>query len=68
MMLLEKRLKMDTITVMVQKEVARRLCALPGTADYGAITLAVRYYTGRKFSSRSRPAVLRRAPRWIRRL
>ena len=31
----------DTVTVMIQREVARRLCARPGTADYGALTVFV---------------------------
>ncbi len=35
----------QSITVMVQKEVAERLQAVPGTKDYGALTLAVQYYT-----------------------
>lgn len=34
----------DTITVMIQREVARRICAAPGTADYGAFTLMVQWY------------------------
>ena len=42
--LLESRLPFDNITVMIQREVADRLAALPGTADYGAVTLAVAYY------------------------
>lgn len=33
-----------TITVMVQREVARRICAKPGTSDYGAFTLFINYY------------------------
>lgn len=33
----------DSITVMIQKEVADRLCAEAGSADFGAITLAVNY-------------------------
>jgi len=33
-----------TITVMIQREVARRICAEPGTADYGAFTIYVNYY------------------------
>ncbi len=33
-----------TITVMVQREVALRMAAAPGTADYGAFTLLVNYY------------------------
>ncbi len=34
----------ETITVMIQKEVARRMNARPGTADYGAFTLLVQWY------------------------
>ncbi len=33
-----------SVTVMIQKEVARRICAAPGTADYGAFTLLCQYY------------------------
>lgn len=35
----------DAVTVMVQREVARRICARPGTADYGAFTVFVRWHT-----------------------
>ena len=44
MMLLESRLPVDSITVMVQKEAAERLCAEVGSRDAGAVTVAVRYY------------------------
>lgn len=44
MMLLESRLPVDSITVMVQKEAAQRLCANVGSRDSGAITVAVNYY------------------------
>ncbi len=44
MELLEKRLPVDDITIMVQKEVAMRMQAGPGTKDYGALSLAVAYY------------------------
>lgn len=44
MSLLEKRTGIDSVTVMVQKEVAERMQARPGTKDYGALSLAVRYY------------------------
>ncbi|MFA7661889.1 MAG: 16S rRNA (adenine(1518)-N(6)/adenine(1519)-N(6))-dimethyltransferase RsmA [Anaerovoracaceae bacterium] len=44
MRLLEDRLPLASITVMMQKEVAERLLAKPGTKEYGAITLAVQYY------------------------
>ena len=35
----------STITVMVQKEVAERMCAKPGTPEYGAFTVYVSYHT-----------------------
>ena len=44
MELLESRLPITSITVMVQKEVADRMQAEPGSADYGALSLAVQYY------------------------
>ena len=34
----------ESVTVMVQKEVAQRICAAPGTGEYGAFTLLVRWY------------------------
>lgn len=34
----------DTVTVMVQKEVADRICAVPGQKDYGAFTLLLQWY------------------------
>ena len=42
--LLESRAPVASMTVMVQKEVAARMQAVPGTKDYGALSLAVRYY------------------------
>ena len=42
--LLESRVPMESITVMVQKEVADRMQVGPGTKDYGALSLAVQYY------------------------
>lgn len=44
MELLEKRIPVESITVMVQKEVAMRMQAGPGNKDYGALSLAVQYY------------------------
>lgn len=41
--LLECRL-FETVTVMIQREVARRVCAAPGTADYGAFSVFCQYY------------------------
>ena len=42
--LFESRVPIENITVMVQKEVAERMQAGPGTKDYGALSLAVQYY------------------------
>lgn len=48
MKLLEEKLDIETITVMIQKEVADRLVAEPGKANTGAITYAINYYTNPK--------------------
>lgn len=42
--LFENQVPVSSITVMVQKEVADRMQAGPGTKDYGALSLAVQYY------------------------
>ena len=44
MYLIESGVKFSSITVMVQNEVAARLAAKPGSADYGAITAVLGYY------------------------
>lgn len=44
MHLLESRLPFESITVMVQKEAAERLCAQVGSREAGAVTAAVNYY------------------------
>ncbi|MFR1477206.1 MAG: 16S rRNA (adenine(1518)-N(6)/adenine(1519)-N(6))-dimethyltransferase RsmA [Hydrogeniiclostridium mannosilyticum] len=44
MKLLEENLPVKAVTVMVQKEAAQRLCALPGTRACGAVSAAVRFY------------------------
>ena len=36
--------RFQRLTVMIQKEVAQRICALPGTADYGAFSLYMQFY------------------------
>ena len=46
--LFESGVPIDSITIMVQKEVAERMQAKPGTKDYGALTLAVQYYADAK--------------------
>ena len=43
--LLERRLPITRIVTMVQREVAERMIALPGGRDYGALSVAVQYYT-----------------------
>lgn len=43
--LLESKLPIERLVVMVQKEVALRMVAKPGTKDYGALSVAVQYYT-----------------------
>ena len=45
MKLLEDELPIESIVIMIQKEVAERLCAMPGTKIYGAITPAVNFYS-----------------------
>lgn len=43
--LLESKAPIDSITIMIQKEVADRMISLPGKKTYGALSLAVQYYT-----------------------
>lgn len=45
MSLLESKLPIERLVVMVQKEVALRMVAKPGTKDYGSLSVAVQYYT-----------------------
>ena len=42
--LFESHVPLESVTVMVQKEVAQRMQAVPGTKDYGALSLAIQYY------------------------
>ena len=43
--LLEKKLPVERMVVMVQKEVAERMTAAPGGKEYGALSVAMQYYT-----------------------
>lgn len=43
--LLHDQLQVKSITVMIQKEVAERMAAKPGTKAYGSLTIAIQYYT-----------------------
>ena len=42
--ILEKNVPAESITVMVQKEVAERICAGPGGKDYGVLSISLQYY------------------------
>ena len=50
MNLLEQKLPLERLVVMVQKEVAERMTAPPGGRDYGAISVAMQYYTEPKIA------------------
>ncbi len=54
MMFLEEDLPLDSLTIMVQREVAERMKASPGGKDYGALTVAVQYY--------AKPAIIATVP------
>ena len=63
MRLLEERLPIRSITVMVQKEAAQRLCAAPGTRQAGAISYAVAYYASPRQLFTVQPGSFYPAPR-----
>ena len=44
MTILEAKLPIASLTVMVQKEAAQRICAAPGSREVGAVSIAVQYY------------------------
>jgi 16S rRNA (adenine1518-N6/adenine1519-N6)-dimethyltransferase len=48
MRLLEEKIPLEHIVVMIQKEVAERMNAVPGTKDYGSLSIAVQYYAETK--------------------
>ncbi len=54
MALFERHIPLQSVTVMVQKEVADRMQVGPGTKDYGALSLAVQYY--------AKPEIITRVP------
>jgi 16S rRNA (adenine1518-N6/adenine1519-N6)-dimethyltransferase len=45
MYLLQRKFHFESLLVMVQREVSRRLTAVPGSKDYGSLSVAVQYYT-----------------------
>ncbi len=53
----------EHITVMVQREVARRICAAPGTAEYGAFGIYVNFYTEPKLLFDVPPACFEPRPK-----
>ena len=53
--LLESGLPVTAMTLMVQKEVADRMVAKPGTKEYGALSVAVQYYTNASFVCKAEP-------------
>lgn len=61
--LLESRVPIESITVMVQKEVADRMQTEPGTKDYGALSLAVQYYTKPKIVLQASPSCFMPKPK-----
>ena len=57
MHLLTNKFNLDSLVIMVQKEVAMRMAARPNNKDYGAMTVAVQYYT--------RPEIVFKVPRTV---
>lgn len=55
--LLEKNLNLDSIIVMVQKEVAERMAATPGSKEYGSLSVFVNFY--------SNPKIILKAPKTV---
>ena len=53
------------VTVMIQREVARRICAKPGTAEYGAFTLLCEYYADREILYDVPPSCFLPAPKVV---
>ena len=62
MALLEQKLPITRIVTMVQKEVAERMVAPPGGKDYGALSVAVQYYTEPEFALNVPPRCFMPAP------
>ncbi len=55
MKILEENLPIDSVTVMVQEEVADRMKARPGSPEFGALSLAVQYYAVPKIAAHVPP-------------
>lgn len=63
MRLLEFDKKISSLTVMVQKEVAMRMAAPPGGKDYGALTVAVQFYSEPKIITKAEPSCFMPQPK-----
>lgn len=55
--------KFASITVMIQREVAKRICAAPGTSDYGAFSLFCQYYADTEYCFEVPPECFLPAPK-----
>ena len=62
--LFESHVPLESITVMVQKEVADRMQTGPGSKDYGALSLAVQYYAEPYVAAHVPPNCFIPVPRW----
>ncbi len=62
MAILEQRLPVSVLVTMVQKEVAERMVAAPGGKDYGALSVAVQYYTAPEIAFHVPPQAFIPAP------
>jgi hypothetical protein len=62
MTLLEQRLPIERLVMMVQKEVAMRMTARPGSKNYGALSLAVQYFTAPRMIMDVPPHAFRPVP------
>ena len=63
MRFLEEGLPAESLIFMVQKEVADRLAAKPGTKDYGALTVAVKYYADIRVVAKAPASVFMPSPK-----
>lgn len=63
MKLLESGENIKSITVMVQKEVAQRMAAEPGGKDYGALSVAVQFYSNTKIVIKAEPSCFMPQPK-----
>ncbi len=57
MKFLEAKVPVESLTIMVQREVAQRMQAKPGTKDYGSLSIAVQYYSNPNILLRVSPSV-----------